>query len=173
MLVRAYRLTDKVGVALLKSGAALADTTLTGVTMITRAAGGGLSGLFGTLFMLILGIGRLIYTFLRRLARLIRAILGFFGTILRRILSLFTAGAARSSRGVMRSAGATAADAMARRAARAEMEVGLAEDPLRTQNRTLSIVIIGLIGVVIVVLLWATSPGRNPSGVPLSENCGI
>jgi TolB protein len=173
MLVRAYRLTDKLGIVLLKSSAALTDHTLTGVSIITKAGRGSLSSIFGTLFLLILGIGRLIFAVLRRFALIILGIVGFFGSLFRRFILLFAGVAQRSSSRVVHSAGSSAADIMARRAARAEMEVGLAEDPLRVQNRTLSLFIVGLLGVMVVIALWATSPARNPSDVPVNDGGGI
>src|SRR5262249_26802249 len=135
MLVRAYRLTDKVGIAILKSSEALADHTLAGLSIITRVGGRGFGGLFGGLFVLILGIGRIIYLILRRIALILLAVLGFFARIFGRVFAFSTGTAQRSSSLAIRSAGASANDMMARRAARAEMEVGLAEDPLRVQNR--------------------------------------
>ncbi len=173
MLVRAYRLTDKVGVAILKSGVALTDTTMAGVSIVAKAGRGGLSSVFGTLFMLILGIGRLIFAVLRRIARVFLIIFGFIAAIFGRFLTLFTGAAQRSSSRAVRSAGSSAADIMARRAARAEMEVGLAEDPLRIQNRTLSLFFIGLLVVLIAVVLWATNPARTGTEVDGNNSGGI
>jgi TolB protein len=53
---------------------------------------------------------------------------------------------------------------MARRAARAEMEIAIAEDPLRAQNRMLSALVIVVLAVLVAVVIWAT--GRT-SGTPL------
>ena len=50
---------------------------------------------------------------------------------------------------------------MARRAARAQMEVGVAEDPLRAQNRALSGLTVVLLAVLVGVVLWATNPART------------
>ncbi len=167
MLVRAYRLTDKIGIVILKSSAALTDHTLDGISSITRVGGRGLSRVFGGLVVLLLGIGRLIYLVLRRILLIFVAIFG-------RIFSLFTGAAQRSSSRAVRSAGTAATDVMARRAARAEMEVGLAEDPLRVQNRTLSMFMIGLLAVLIAVVLWATNPARTAvGGASADDNGGI
>jgi TolB protein len=55
---------------------------------------------------------------------------------------------------------------MARRAARAEIDATLIEDPLKRQNRLLSLVTVLLLVALIAVVLWATGPSRNPQ--PLS-----
>jgi len=153
MLVRAYRLTDKMGVAALKSGVVVLDYALAGISVVTNVARAGLGGLFGVL----LAIGRVIYHVLRRIGwvlwRVLRGLLGLFGSI----GLLFLGTARRSSGQAAQAAGA----GMARRAARAEMESGLAEDPLRVQNRVLSGVTVMLLAVLIGVVLWASNPSRT------------
>ena len=150
MLVRAYRLTDKAGVATLKSSVAVMEYTLSGIGVITHVTRAGLGGIFGVLW----GIIGVIYGVLRRILLFIfRFARGLFG---------FVGGAAvgtvrRSSGQAAQAAGAN----MARRAARAEMESGLAEDPLRAQNRVLSSVTVVLLAVLIGVVLWATNPART------------
>jgi TolB protein len=159
MLVRAYRLTDKFGVAVLKSSIALVDYSLAGVGVITGVVRGGLGGVLAVL----LGIGSVIYRILRRIGLLIWG-------ILRALLSLVGGTARRSSGQAAQAAGA----GMARRAARAEMESGLAEDPLRAQNRVLSGVTVLLLGVLIAVVLWATNPARTSgSSLPDGDNPNI
>jgi len=149
MLVRAYRLTDKFGVFALKSSIAFIDYTLSGVGIVTHVARGGLGGVF----RILLAVWRVFYGVLRRLARVLWRILGFIGGI-----GLFFLGTARRSSG---QAAQAAGAGMARRAARAEMRSGLAEDPLRAQNRVLSSVAVVLLAVLIGVVLWATNPART------------
>jgi TolB protein len=50
---------------------------------------------------------------------------------------------------------------MARRAARAQMEAPIIEDPLRVQNRVLSTLTVILLALLIGVVLWATNPSRS------------
>lgn len=169
MLVRAYRVTDKIGIAILKSAALLTDSLFDGVGVITRVGGRGLFGILGSGFLLLLGIGRLILLALRRVALVVLAILSFAAIGVRQILGLFGIAAQRSSSQVARSAGAT----MARRAARAEMETGLAEDPLRAQNRVLSGLAVVLLIALIALVLWATNPARNGEGLQVADGGGI
>lgn len=164
MLVRAYRLTDKVGVVVLKSSVALLNTTLDGVTLVTRSARRGSLAVFGGLFMLVLGVARLIYMLLRPVFRLIGAVLRFvFGTV---------GGGALATVGIGRraaqAAGSSASGTMARRAARAELEAALTEDPLRVQNRVLSGMMVVLLAALLFVVWWATNPGSPGSVTPPS-----
>lgn len=161
MLVRAYRLTDKVGVVLLKSSVALVETTLTGLALVTQGVRRGLAALVGgVIFRLV----RLVWGVLRRVALVIwgilRAVFGFIGGIV-----LFALGMGRrTSRTAASSAEKAVTGSMARRAARAELEVGLTEDPLRAQNRVLSGLLVVLLLALVVVVWWATNP-NNRSGV--------
>src|SRR5258705_1725271 len=120
MLVRAYRLTDKLGIVILKRSAAFGQVSEVGVTRLAgvgrRTIGGGL------------GI----------IAGLILAILRGFVGLFRLILRLFGGSARRVSQQATGIVGASTSTMMARRAARAEMSAAVTEDPLRAQNRTLS-----------------------------------
>lgn len=62
---------------------------------------------------------------------------------------------------------------MARRAARSQMEAGVAEDPLRAQNRTLSGLLVLLLAVLVGVVLWATSPARQGANDAPALNANI
>lgn len=57
--------------------------------------------------------------------------------------------------------------AMARRSARAEMAAEVPDDPLRRQNRALSLMTLALLAVLIAVVVWATNP-RAASPLPVS-----
>ncbi len=131
MLVRAYRLTDKLGVVILKSSIALVDTTLDGLSIIWR-----------------------------RIAAVLLIIGGILGLLLRPLVFLFSLiwGLLTRTGGRTVRAGS---NTMARRAARAQMEVGVAEDPLRAQNRVLSGLTVILLAVLVGVVLWATNPARS------------
>lgn len=168
MLLRAYRLTDKFGIAILKTSAALASMSLDSVGLVVRAGQGSLSGVFGGLFRLLRIIFRLIFGILGRIGLVFLAILGMFGINVRR------AGSAsrRSSGQLARTAGAATTDAMARRAARAEMESGITEDPLRVQNRFLSLLMVGLLIALIGIVIWATGPNRAGTGTPAVDGSG-
>ncbi len=139
MLVRAYRFTDKLGVVILKSSVALVDTTLDGLSTVWRRV----AAVLGV-------IGGLLWLIIRPILMLFGLIFGFlFGRTI--------------------AVGGARAGSMARRAARAEMEAGVIEDPLRSQNRALSAVTVLLLAVLVGVVLWATSPSRattDTSNVP-------
>lgn len=166
MLVRFYRLTDKVGVVILKSSAALAQTTLEGISSLTGAVRRGGSAAAGGLFGVIAAVARFVFNLLRRLAlvvwSVVRAILGVIGSI-----ALFFLNAGRRTSGrATRSAGAAVSGTMARRAARAELEAGLTEDPLRAQNRVLSGMMVVLLAALLFVVWWATTPDNRAGFVP-------
>lgn len=136
MLVRAYRLTDRLGVVVLKGGLALTETLLAGLGIIWSGVARVLGVLMGA---------------------------GSFG-LKRASSAASVAGTAavKSSRKVSQSVNDSAATSMARRAARAEIvDVALAEDPLRKQNRVLSGLVVVLGVVVLGVILWATNPSRS------------
>jgi TolB protein len=137
MLARAYRFTDKLGIVFLKSALAVVDATLDGLNMIWRRV--------VVVLFLILGI-------LLFVLRPVRSLLGLiFGWLL-------------GSLGIRRAPPArAAAGSMARRAARAQMQAGVAEDPLRAQNRALSALTVILLAVLVGVVLWATNPSRSAS----------
>jgi TolB protein len=169
MLARAYRLTDKVGIVVLKSSAAVSSTTLSGVQITAGAVRRSLATVFGLLLLVVLTIGRAVYRVLRIAAliiwRIFSSIFGAVGTVARFFFNLVW----RSSGQV---ATVSASSVMARRAARAEMEVGLAEDPLRAQNRLLGALTVVLLGALIGVVLWATDPSRR-SALSVSPNLNV
>jgi TolB protein len=153
MLVRAFRLTDKLGIVILKSSSALVDSALAGA-----------STLGAVIWWVISIIGAVLLAALGLFALLLRGIARVIGAVLRVILSIiyfFLNFGNRLTGGAARYAGTSAGTAMARRAARAEMEAGLAEDPLRAQNRLLSSAFVVLLAVLIGVVLWATNPART------------
>ncbi|NDJ62938.1 MAG: hypothetical protein GYB67_17595 [Chloroflexi bacterium] len=136
MLVRAYRLTDKLGVAALKSSIALVDATLDGLSIIW--------GVIASILLLIL---RVVWFLLRPFALLFGGIVMFLVNRVRLMVS-----------------GGAASGPMARRATAGALDAGLAEDPLRVQNRVLSGMTVILLLFLIGTLLWASSPtlSRTP-----------
>ncbi len=94
----------------------------------------------------------------RRVAVVLALIGGIVWLILGPILALFGLAFGQTVGGARTRAGS---GSMARRAARAEMEAGVAEDPLRAQNRVLSGLTVVLLAVLVGVVLWATNPSRS------------
>ncbi len=141
MLVRAYRLTDKLGVVILKSSVALTETMLAGIGMIWRRV-----------VDVLLLIGGVLWFILRPLWALLSIVFGGIGGRF-----------GRTSGRTMRAGKGRMAQRAARANARAEMEVGVVEDPLRAQNRALSGVAVVLLAVLVGVVLWATNPARTAS----------
>lgn len=135
MLTRTYRLTDKLGVALIKSVLALIDWTLDG-----------LAALVGTLFTGVLVLGGGLLWVLRPVGR---AILFLVNSVIR-----LTGGTAITAR-------RGAEQAMARRAAQRELDAMIVEDPLKRQNRVLSAMTVVLLVALIGAILWATNPGQT------------
>lgn len=161
MLLRAYRLTDKLGIAILKSSTAITLYTLSGVSIVTgvgqRGVAGGAGGIAGFL--------RLIYRFLRRIVLAIWSVLRVIFGVIGSIVFLIFGGTRRASD----RAGAATTGVMARRAARAELQSTLTEDPLRAQNRVLSGLTVVLLASLIGVTLWATNPARTSNNVPIID----
>jgi len=181
MILRVYRLTDKLGLVVLKLTVALGDWLLDGIQVITGTTGG-LIGLLVSLLLLLLSvivtlvslIARIIRDIILAFYRIIRRIVLTIWSILRRIVGTVFGGlgfvtrrvvktSAVATRSVGSSVSQTASASMARRAARAEIDVVVQEDPLRAQNRLLSVAFVVLGVVVIGIVLWATDPSRTVS----------
>lgn len=182
MILRVYRLTDKFGLVLLKLTSATGEWLLDGVGVLTGTAGSFVDIIVSLLMLVLSGllsILRLIFNIIKRIVVTIAAVIL---AILQRLLGLIMivvgviggifgfAGSKVVQTGstVSRSAGQSANTAMARRAARAQIDATIAEDPLRTQNRLLSVAFVGLGVVVIAIVLWATDPSRG-STVPVAN----
>ncbi len=158
MLVRAYRITDKFGLLVLKISAALSDAVVENAGFVRR-------GVLGRVWAVIRRIALAVWSVLR-------VVFAAVGAVVLWILGLFGFAG--------RYAGQSAGSVMARRAARAELEANLAEDPLRAQNRVLSGVIVVLLAALIVIVLWATNPtpqntfAVNPSvGLNAANNLAL
>jgi Tol biopolymer transport system component len=138
MLLRAYRLSDKLTLLFLKlldlGGALLAA----GISAILDIVGSILSVLLRGLFRVL----SLLFLLLQSLFGVTRQVGGGLANV-----------AVLGSRRTGQSVSRNATDAMARRAARAEIDTGIVEDPLLRQNRMLSalvvVVLLALIGVVL------------------------
>ncbi len=134
MLLRAYRLSDKLGIILLKLIAGLTEQTLSGLLILRR-------GVVGILRLLVAPIGWLF----SRVFRL----------------------SGRASNVMVRGTVGAAQTQMARRAARREIDKTVVEDPLRAQNRRLSLLAVALLAALVGVVLWATNPARTPPALPM------
>jgi TolB protein len=157
MLLRAYRLTDKFGMILIKLGAASADWLLDGMGAIVNLTRRSTGGIFGLILAGIMSIAGFLWLILKALGRVFMVVSGRFGGA--------TSKAVQSS---ARAGGTAVTDAMARRAARDEIDVIIKEDPLRIQNRRLSFLVLVLGVVVIGALLYATDPSRNNQALPIA-----
>lgn len=166
MLVRTYRLTDKIGIAILKSSTALGGLTVEGAAIIliwARRSGGSLFGIvFSLFFALFMGL----YSLLKRAAQLLwvvlHVVLGFIGSIALFVLNTVVRLSGGTLTRARKNAVSSAVGVRVRRAARAEMEEGLREDPLRVQNRVLSGLVVVALAALVGVVLWATNPSRTP-----------
>ncbi|MEZ4666650.1 MAG: hypothetical protein R3E39_01800 [Anaerolineae bacterium] len=162
MLVRAYRLTDKLGVVILKSAAVFSQHTLEGFRRITGVGpqqAGGIWGLLSAIVGAVIGL----------MWRILRTILGGVRSIFRFVFQL----AGVTTRQAVGSVESGASGVMARRAARAELKANIAEDPLRAQNRVLSILFLSVLAALIVVVLWATNPARQGLNLPIGESISL
>ena len=155
MLLRTYRITDRIGIVLLKSGMGLTALWLASAALLVQSGRHLLSRLFQAIWMILLFVAAAVLWLLRHIFRLLRAILGIFGIAGKRAAGP-VGGRARTA---VASAGGAASRSMARRSARAELEIGLVEDPLRTQNRALSALVVVSLAALVIVVIWATSRG--------------
>jgi TolB protein len=155
MLLRVYRITDKIGIAILKIGAGLSGIAVDSLALFLRS---GVGGVLRLLLALLLAVIAVLGWVLKQLYRVLVFIAGIFGLLfgLMGRASGRTTAAARTS----------ASGAMARRSARAELETGLAEDPLRAQNRVLSGVVVVALVALIAVVVWATSSPPATAEIP-------
>ncbi|MDZ4770787.1 MAG: LpqB family beta-propeller domain-containing protein [Chloroflexota bacterium] len=142
MLTRTYRIADKCGVVLFKSSAVLFELILEAVAFLWG----------GVLALLRVG-ARIVWFVLRPIIAL------FAG-----LFALVFGGARRTAKAAVRG-GSTA---MARRAARIEIDSTVLEDPLKGQNRSLSGLIVVLLAVLVGVVLWATGQTRGTGETPLA-----
>lgn len=172
MLVRMYRLTDKLGLVVMKSTAGVTDLALESAGIFFNASRQGGGGILGVLLAILLGLANLLLSGAKALLGLLQTLFNGLRLVFGRIFNVGASVAVASSKVTSRagkvarrSTVSAAENTMARRAAKSELEATLVEDPLRSQNRLLSalfvIVLAGLVGVVI----WATNSdsGSNNS----------
>jgi TolB protein len=169
MLVRAYRLTDKFGGAILKIASGFVDVLLERLALLTH-------GMYAVLGR----FGKLLFALLGFIAGLLLGVIGLLGRftkstskqIATRQAAISTSRASRQASGgksTPQTGRNSGAGVMARRSARQEMTAGVAEDPLRTQNRVLSTLVVLFLAVLIGVVIWATSrPTAPQTGTPPS-----
>ncbi len=171
MLLRAYRITDRLGLVILKMSVGLSAALLDGVQILLGSG----AGIFGTFFTrlagIILAIALFLWSIVRGIGKMIwRLMMALFGLLGIATTRMAQSGG-RSTGQAVRSAQGAASDAMARQAARAEMEVGLAEDPLRAQNRALSGLVVIALAALVVAVIWATSrPDETPFGTVVNDS---
>jgi TolB protein len=186
MLLRAYRFTDKMSSATLKIAVAMSDWLLDrsqALVFIGRRSSWGVSSLLfafivsvlnvirqvlafvgNLLLMLLAGLWWLVSRFAGGIRTILQMLWRFFGMGLRRggdVTNQVAQTGRKTTTRVARNTQSAASDAMARRAARAEIDAQIVEDPLRIQNRRLSFLVLILGVLVIGVLLYATDPNRS------------
>jgi TolB protein len=144
MLVRVFRLTDKTGNAVLKLLLAFTQLLAEGIHVFVASFGRIL-----TFVLLLIG----------------RPALWVF----QRVWSTSRRTAGQAARQSGQTAAQSIRTGMARRAARAEMQASIAEDPLKVQNRILSAGFVVLLLLLGGVVLWATRPTPAVSQVGASD----
>lgn len=167
MLVRAFRLTDKLGNAALKTliwlgqgGVAYVDALVSGASSAIVLGARGVRKLAVLVGAVLLVLARIVLAVLDALLNalfFVGRLLGVAGE--RRPTVSTTLAAGRLSR---EAAEQRRLDMMARRAEELSESVVLVEDPLKVRNRTLSALLVVLLGVVVILLIWATSPDAQP-----------
>jgi TolB protein len=167
MLIRAYRLSDRLGIVILKSGSGIGSLALDGVHVLLFSTQRSAGGILKTLLTFLLLIAATIQQIILRIYRILAYI---FGTV-----ASVGAGAGqiglRMSGRTARVAGSSATGAMARRSARAQIDSEIIEDPLRKQNRVLSGFVIIVLAALIGVVIWATDNSDAPENfTPINVN---
>ncbi len=135
MLVRAFRVTDRLGNALLRLGAWAALAAVEQAAHLKN----GLIGLVVALFGVIAGALGLVAGTARRTRR-----------------------TAQQAYEITQTVTGSRRDRMAQRAAAAELRPTVAEDPLRAQNRALSAFAVLLLVALLVVVVWQTGGEDKP-----------
>lgn len=158
MLVRAFRLTDKLGNAALKTLAWFGQAVIIYGESLSTVLTGMLRFLWGILWTLARAVGT-------AAAGVIAVVVGLLGVLTRHDLRGVQA-QAEAGPGMGRAAAAGRRGTMVRRAdADVTDTVVLVEDPLKARNRTLSALAVVLLAVVVILLLWATSPNRQSAPI--------
>jgi TolB protein len=157
MLLRFYRLSDKLGIIILKLAAAFGDFLADSAAMIVHAVRRSTGSVFGLILTALIRLLGLLGLFFNGIWSLLKAFAGILAKLLGGGVNLV----GRAGSSVLDAGVRTASDTMARRAARDEIDVTLKEDPLRVQNRRLSFLVLFLGAIVIAALIWATDPNRN------------
>jgi len=161
MIVRAFRLTDKLGNALLKGLVWLSE----GVAGYARLLGASLAALVLAALAVVTFVARTGLAILKFAAAIL--------LILWQILLRITGGEAGERPAGLpgrRAGGAEARrlDSMLRRADELSDTVVLVEDPLKTRNRMLSALLVVALATVVGLLIWATSPRvQAPPSAPV------
>ncbi len=160
ILSRAYRVTDRLSLMLLKSGAAGISLSAEGLGLLLGSARpGARRGLLGLLAQIFGGLWVVLAFGVSRLLLLLGLIGAALTWVLRSAASLVT----RLLGGVSSRARDSAQDAMARRSTRGEIAAMVVEDPLRTQNRVLGGLVVVMLVALIAVIIAATSPINTPA----------
>lgn len=159
MLLRAYRLTDKTGLVLLKCLAVIAALLSDGVRLLFGAGWGAFGMISGGMITLISGVGNIL---LRLLLLVYRGVFGAF----ERVRWLRRQNGRKTALSGGRAVQAAPPPAMARRAVQEQMSMDtlIAEDPLRAQNRALSTLVVLALGALLIAVIWATS---RPAILPI------
>jgi TolB protein len=161
MLLRAYRVTDRLGVVAIKTSAGLVGLAVSGVERLL--------GSTGNVFKLIAGVvlaivGGLLWLF-NHIRRVVVTILGFIGGVALVLLNFVL----RLTNRTAINARQAAENTMVRRSARAEIDTSIIEDPLRAQNRVLSGMVVVVLAALMGVVIWATSnTGSDNPIIPMS-----
>ncbi len=178
MIVRAFRLTDKLAAAILKMLAWLAGGIVAYVGALTHVGGLAFGWLARGLIRLVTGLARLVMGGLRSILIGVAWLLGTLIALGQRVSggAPSSGGAAPLSTLRARLAGDVAEqdrlDSMLRRAEELTEAVVLVEDPLKAANRTLSAMLVVLLGAVVILLVWATAP-RSTGTLPVAPAAGI
>jgi len=164
MLIRVYRLTDKVGIVILKMSSAMGEWLMASAARIVAVTGRGTGGILGILLAIVGILVAMFQTILRTIWRALQ----FLGGLGLQLLSLAGIRLGRSIQtgGAAIRPHAGQAQSMVRRAVYDEVDVQVAEDPLKIENRRLSFLVLFLGILVIGAIIWATDPNRTT--VPMS-----
>jgi TolB protein len=189
MFLRIYRVTDRLGYVCLRLAAEVGQWWLScarSASRLTRRTSGGVIGLVVMLASFVAWLVTRAFMLLRGLVlgvvhgsrKLLSGLWGLLSAVLGGVLSSGArkiANMTGQERGLSAVGGKSAAhETVLRRSQHAQAsepseaaDVSLIDDPLRAQNRRLSLLVVMMGLIVVVALLWATDPSR-PAAAPLT-----
>lgn len=175
MLLRLYRVSDRFGVVLLKLMAGIGDWLTASAQSTTRLVRRSVGGVIALLMLAAVALAwiaryilRLIGAFFSGLGALSSGGARLAKTTLSPRARSVGVGATPNSSGTVLKRTANHAETITTPSIFDQRDVKVIDDPLRIQNRRLSVLVLVMGLIVVLAVLWATDPSRSPAPVPVA-----